>query len=72
MFHICSHKEMTRIDEASIAEGILAAPGWARLGITEPKAELRIEAATELARAILARVGAEDAGSSAAQPVCRA
>lgn len=52
---------MTRIDEASIAEGILAAPGWARLGITEPKAELRIEAATELARAILARLRVEDA-----------
>lgn len=56
MFHICSHNEMSRIDETLIVDGILSAPGWARLGIAEPKAQLRRDAASELARAILARV----------------
>lgn len=45
---------MTALDEQHIAERILAAPGWARLGITEPRPELRAAAAGELARAILA------------------
>jgi len=46
---------MSRLDEDHIAERILAAPGWARLGITEPRPELRAAAASELARAILAQ-----------------
>lgn len=56
LFLICSHLKMTDLDEQHIAECILAAPGWARLGITEPRPELRAAAASELARAILARV----------------
>ena len=44
---------MTRIDEATIAQSILRAPGWARVGITAPNERLRDEAACELARAIL-------------------
>ena len=51
---------MIRIDETSIADAILAAPAWARLGITEPKDELRLDAATEMARAILSRLGDGD------------
>lgn len=54
LFHICSHMEMPCFNEEEIAERILAAPGWARLGIAEPKRELRAAAASELARAILA------------------
>ena len=42
-----------RIDETTIAHAILAAPGWARIGITAPVERLREDAATELARAIL-------------------
>lgn len=44
---------MIDLNEQHIAERILAAPGWARLGITEPRPELRAAAAGELARAIL-------------------
>jgi hypothetical protein len=55
LFHICSHLKMTDLDEQHIAERILAAPGWARLGITEPRPELRAAAASELARANLAQ-----------------
>ncbi|WP_295318857.1 DUF6771 family protein [uncultured Sphingopyxis sp.] len=42
------HKDLSRV-----AETILAAPGWARVGITAPVNHLRVAAAHELARAIL-------------------
>lgn len=42
-----------RIDEHSIAEAILMAPGWAVVGLTAPAEWLRREAAQELARAIM-------------------
>lgn len=48
---------MIRLDKNCIAETILAAPGWARLGITESKAELRTEAAKALAEAIWEKLG---------------
>lgn len=44
---------MSRFEPAQIAEALLAAPGWARLGITAPAPRLREEAALELARAVL-------------------
>lgn len=47
---------MERMDTNQVAEAILSAPGWARVGITAPKDHLRIEAAYELARAIVADV----------------
>ena len=50
-----------RIDEHTIAEAILAAPGWARVGLTAPAERLREEAARELARVIL---NDNDAGHS--------
>lgn len=53
LFRLCSPHQMTRIDEAEVSNAILAAPGWARVGITMPDARLRVEAAAELARAIL-------------------
>lgn len=44
----------------AIARALLAAPGWARVGLTSPKPALREDAAIELARAI------EGAGSDVA------
>ncbi|GGB55733.1 DUF6771 family protein [Blastomonas aquatica] len=43
---------MTRIDIKDMATAILAAPGWARVGITAPARHIRDDAAQELARAI--------------------
>ena len=48
---------MEQIDLSRVAETILAAPGWARVGITAPVSHLRVAAAHELARAILEDVG---------------
>ncbi|OJW23446.1 MAG: hypothetical protein BGO58_11730 [Sphingopyxis sp. 65-8] len=48
---------MEQIDLSRVAETILAAPGWARVGITAPVSHLRVAAAHELARAILEGVG---------------
>lgn len=61
MFFLCSHKGMDNIDTARVAETILSAPGWARVGITAPTSHIRVEAAFELARAIVesVRAGAE-------------
>lgn len=53
MFLLCSHTDMERADLFRVAEAILAAPGWARVGITAPVSHLRLAAAHELARAIL-------------------
>lgn len=44
-----------RINEATIANAILAAPGWARVGISDPTPWMREDAARELARVILSR-----------------
>ncbi len=54
---------MPDFDEHHIAERILSAPGWARLGIAEPKPELRAAAASELARAILAQASSHPSPS---------
>lgn len=43
---------MRRVEE-SVAEAILAAPGWVRLGITAPAHHLRRDAAQELAKIIV-------------------
>ncbi|WP_225009723.1 DUF6771 family protein [Novosphingobium percolationis] len=40
------------LEPDTIAKAILAAPGWARVGITAPNERLREDAALELARAI--------------------
>ena len=50
---------MEHIDPSRVAETILAAPGWARVGITAPASHIRVAAANELARAILEGVGVE-------------
>ena len=56
---------MTRTVELRVAEAILSAPGWARVGITAPAPYLREDAAHELARAILASL---DSGSDLSAP----
>ncbi len=47
---------MNRLDKNAIADALLSAPGWAKLGLTEPREHLRIDAAMELADAILDRL----------------
>lgn len=44
---------MERVAPTELAETILAAPAWAKVGITAPNPRLREEAAIELARTIL-------------------
>jgi len=46
---------MERIDPTPIAQALLAAPGWARAGLTAPTASVREDAAQELANAIIDR-----------------
>jgi hypothetical protein len=48
---------MEQAELSRVAETILTAPGWARVGITAPANHLRVAAARELARAILEDVG---------------
>ena len=52
---------MERFDETAVTEAILAAPGWARVGITMPDPNMRERAATELARTILQGPPKDDA-----------
>ncbi len=49
---------MKRIDTSAVANAILDAPGWARVGITAPSSCLREDAALELARVIADAVDA--------------
>lgn len=46
-------EDMTRIEEQQIADALLAAPGWARVGISDPTPWMREDAARELARTVL-------------------
>ncbi len=48
---------MERIDVSAIAEAILEAPGWARVGITLPSDHVRRQSARELAQTIAERIG---------------
>ncbi|MFX6118809.1 DUF6771 family protein, partial [Acinetobacter baumannii] len=52
LFHFCSYTQMIRFDIDDMASAILAAPGWARVGITAPARHIRDDAARELARTI--------------------
>mgnify|MGYP003575388792 CR=1 FL=1 len=67
-FLICSHLEMSRYDEHRVAETILTAPGWARVGITAPAPHIRDDAAHELARVILASLKCDQEIASPDQP----
>ncbi|OQW44303.1 MAG: hypothetical protein A4S12_03575 [Proteobacteria bacterium SG_bin5] len=48
---------MNRITAAEVTSAILAAPAWARVGITMPDERMRERAASELAHAILVALG---------------
>lgn len=48
---------MDEIDENRVAKAILAAPGWARVGISAPKESTREAAAQELALTITKMFG---------------
>lgn len=48
---------MGNIDETRVAKAILAAPGWARVGISAPKESTREAAAQELALTITKMFG---------------
>lgn len=50
---------MDRVATQSLAEAILSAPAWVRVGITAPTEALRLKAANELAVALL--TAADDA-----------
>lgn len=47
---------MSRIEQSEMADLILRAPGWVRLGIAAPASHLRHDAANELAQVILDRI----------------
>lgn len=53
VFSLCSILSMTRIDETTLSDALLAAPGWARVGLSAPTVGMRENAARELARVIL-------------------
>ena len=57
---------MEQINPSRIAETILTAPGWVRVGITAPASHVRDDAAHELARVIVAAIEAGGASASAA------
>jgi len=50
---------MNRIERNEVADLILQAPGWVRLGIAAPASHLRWDAANELAQTILDRLNNE-------------
>lgn len=56
---------MEQIDTNRVAETILTAPGWARVGITAPAPHVRTDAAHELARVIVAAIEAGGVGAPA-------
>jgi hypothetical protein len=70
MFAICSNSAMQpesdMLHASVIADAILNAPGWARIGITAPSERLRLEAAQELALAVRHEL-IHEAGSTADQ-----
>jgi hypothetical protein len=67
MFFLCSFWSMEQIDTNRVADTILAAPGWARLGITAPASHVRTDAAHELARVIVAAIEAGGFAAPAAE-----
>lgn len=52
-FLFCSTVQMTQPDRSSLAQTLLLAPAWARVGLTAPVQRIREQAAAELAQAII-------------------
>jgi len=53
---ICSHGQMEQVSHTRIADILLSAPGWARVGLTMPDERIRVSAAEMLAVTILERL----------------
>lgn len=47
---------MEHLDSHTLAEALLNAPGWARIGLTAPSPAMREKAAQELAESALERL----------------
>lgn len=56
MFDICSRGDMGRIERQELSAILLAAPGWARVGLTMPDARLRERAADTLAATMIEKL----------------
>jgi hypothetical protein len=63
-FTLCSHSGVSRIDQATIPDTILSAPGWARVGIIAPNGRLRDDAIYELAQTIIAEIDGDQRHSA--------
>jgi len=57
------HGDMERVAAHPMAQAILAAPAWVRVGITAPTENIRIQAANELALTLLGIRDSEDQGA---------
>lgn len=55
-FMICSHVSMKRIERDELSAILLAAPGWARVGLTMPDEGMRERAADTLAATIIEKL----------------
>ncbi len=55
-FAICSHVAMERIERDELSAILLAAPGWARVGLTMPDERMRERAADTLAATIIEKL----------------
>lgn len=53
---ICSHMFMERIEREELSAILLAAPGWARVGLTMPDEHMRERAADALAATIIEKL----------------
>jgi len=56
MFAICSDAIMERIERHELSAILLAAPGWARVGLTMPDERMRERAADTLAATIIEKL----------------
>jgi hypothetical protein len=56
MFSLSSHKEMERLSRTRIADILLNAPAWARVGLTMRDDRMRERAADTLAATIVERL----------------
>ncbi|WP_254911425.1 DUF6771 family protein [Sphingosinicella sp.] len=56
MFVICSHVHMERIERQELSAILLAAPGWAPVGLTMPDKHMRERAADTLAATIIEKL----------------
>lgn len=55
-FAICSHVQMKRIAREELSAILLAAPGWAQVGLTMPDERMRERAADTLAATIIEKL----------------